>query len=300
MKALTGSRNRLTGTCFVLAAACLWGSMGIFVRRLTAWGWSSLQMVEVRSLITAAVMGLLVFFKDRSLLRVRLRDLWCFAGTGIVSITFFSYCYFRNIGVTSLSTAAILLYTSPIFVMLFSAVLFRERITGRKTAALIVAFAGCVLVSGGLSGGFSLSREGLLYGLGSGIGYALYSIFCRYALDRGYSSLTITVYTFLFASAGGAFLTDWGDTAALAAESAGAAGFLLLYAAVTTILPYLLYTQGLSRMETSQAAVIASVEPVVATLIGFAVFGETPTAAGFAGMALVLGAVVLLHLRAKA
>ena len=73
----------------------------------------------------------------------------------------------------SLSTAAILLYTAPTIVMLLSALFFKEKITPIKLAALVMAFAGCCLVSGLGQGENALSLGGLLFGLGSGVGYAL-------------------------------------------------------------------------------------------------------------------------------
>ena len=67
---------------------------------------------------------------------------------------------------------------------------------------------------------------------------------------------------------------------------------------VTAVLPYLLYTVGLSRMRASAAAIMASIEPVVATTAGALVFGEALTVPAFAGIALVLGAIVVLNAKA--
>ena len=61
------------------------------------------------------------------------------------------------------------------------------------------------------------------------------------------------------------------------------------------MLPYLLYTVGLSHMRASGAAIMASIEPVVATAAGALVFGEALTMPAFAGIALVLGAIVVLN-----
>ena len=84
--------------------------------------------------------------------------------------------------------------------------------------------------------------------------------------------------------------------AALEAHGFVLAGFLILYCIVTTVLPYLLYTAGLSMVENGPASVLASVEPVVATLLGLLVFGETPTVQALIGMCLVLLALTLLSI----
>ena len=116
----------------VILAGCLWGTMGIFVRHLNAIGLEAMEIVEARAVLTAAAMfAALVLFR-RDLLRVNIRDLWVFAGGGIVSVILFNFCYFQTIQRASLSTAAILLYTSPVFVLLLSVPLFGEKLTKKK------------------------------------------------------------------------------------------------------------------------------------------------------------------------
>ena len=93
----------------------------------------------------------LLFF-HRDMLRIHIKDLWCFIGTGVASITFFNYCYFKAVITTSLSVAAVLLYTAPAIVMILSAMLFGEALNIKKVVAIVMTFAGCVLVTGVLSG----------------------------------------------------------------------------------------------------------------------------------------------------
>lgn len=168
----------------VLLAGTLWGSMGLFVRKLNAVGLYALDIVQLRIAISLVLVGLYLLIFARDKLRVRLRDLWCFAGTGIVSLLLFSWCYFSGMQEASLSVMAVLLYTSPAFIVLLSVLLFRETLTRQKLLALVLTFAGCCLVSG-LGSGSAVSMKGLLLGLGSGFFYALYSIFSRYAIERG-------------------------------------------------------------------------------------------------------------------
>ncbi len=164
-------RFNMLPSAFIIAAGSLWGLMGVFVKWFDAFGIAAMPMTFLRALVTAAVMMLFMLIRHRQKLKIRLRDLWMFIGTGLCSIVFFNYCYFQTIMVTSLSVAAILLYTAPIFVMLISAVLFKERLTVRKLTALALAFGGCVLVTGVVTGG-SVSGGAILTGLGAGLGYA--------------------------------------------------------------------------------------------------------------------------------
>ena len=184
---------------FILLAGSMWGCTGLFNRHLSALGLSSQNIVLVRNLGACVVLVLIFLFYDRSLFRIRLRHLPIFLGTGLVSLLLFTLCYFRCQQVTDLSTAAILLYTAPTFVVVLSAILWREKITKRKLAALVIAFLGCCFASGILSGGLSVSRYGLLLGIGSGFFYSTYTIFSRYGLAH-YPPYTCTRYTFLWAS----------------------------------------------------------------------------------------------------
>lgn len=285
---------RKLATVFVILSGCLWGTMGLFVHALNAVGISAMQMVEIRAVATTVLLFLLLGIVRPALLKINLRHLWCFAGSGIVSVVFFNFCYFTTIENSSMSVAAVLLYTSPVFVMLLSRFLFKEALNAKKWIALALAVGGCVLVSGLLSGDAPLSLVGFLTGIGAGLGYALYSIFSRYAIQYGYSGWTITAYTFLFAAIGGALFTDFGGIIQPLCETPLATtGFFILFAAVTTLLPYLFYTTGLAHIENSKAAVIVSIEPVVASLLGLT-RGEYPSPITIVGIVCILGAVLLL------
>ena len=221
-------------TLSVVAAASLWGLMGIFVRHFSAAGLGSLETTEVRMLCGLVLVGLYLALFRRDKLRVRLRDLWCFVGTGIVSLLFFSWCYFQTMTLTSLAVAGVLLYTAPVFVMLLSALLFRERITPSKAAALLMAVAGCAL------------------------------------------------------------LCDWKMVGAAASVGPSFFWWVAAMGLLTAFAAYLLYTWGLERIESSRAAILASVEPVVAALVGIFLFHETVSLPAVAGIVLVLGAIVVL------
>ncbi|MGN1159941.1 MAG: DMT family transporter [Lachnospiraceae bacterium] len=284
-----------TAPIMIILAGTLWGSMGLFVRKLNAAGLHSMEIVSLRSVVTTLLMGIFLLCYRKELFKIRIRDLWCFVGTGVFSIVFFNYCYFKTMTFSSLSVAAVLLYTAPSFVMVFSFFLFGEKFTKTKVTALFLALAGCVLVTGILSDTRSLTVSGILTGLGAGIGYALYSVFCRYALERGYHTFTILFYTFFMASLGGIPLTDWRQIGNIAFTDPVRSGFVFVFAMVSTVLPYLLYTAGLQYVENGKASILASIEPVVATLVGIFLFRETLTWMGLTGMALVLLSIFICN-----
>lgn len=285
------------GPALIILAGIFWGSMGIFVRRLAGFGFSPIQIVCIRIVLAALVFCIIQLLRDPKGFRISPRDIPLFLGLGLGSILFFTVCYFTAITLMSLSTAAILLYTSPIWIMLMSLLFFRERLTGKKVLALMLAFGGCVLVSGISGGGLSLA--GFLVGLGAGVGYALYSILGTIALRR-YSPFTVTTWTFLIAAVGSLFISRPTDMAAIfsaAPSLTGLLGFSLLTAVVTAVIPFLAYTLGLRSVEASKAGILASVEPMVATLIGILVFSEPLTILSGLGVLLILTAVLVLNLK---
>jgi len=212
-----------------------------------------------------------------------------FAGTGVISLTFFSVCYFHTIIESGASVAVILLYTSPVFVLLLSALIFKEKITKFKIIALVLTFAGCILVSGA-GGENHLSLRGFLIGLCAGLGYALYSIFSRFALKK-YDSLTVTFYTFLFSSVSAVPLSN----AAAMIPLLNSTSVLLLcgIALVCTVLPYIFYTFGLTGLENSKAAIFVTVEPLVGTLVGILLWHEEITLFKACGILFIFTALLL-------
>jgi len=270
---------------YIISAAVCWGLIGLFVRTLAAQGFSSMQIVALRSLAAAICVTLPLLQSGSAALRIRLRDLRLFVGTGICSLVFFNYCYFNAMQQTSLAVAALLLYTAPVFVMLMSLLCFGEAFTRTKALALLLTFSGCACVTGVFGSSLTLTLSGLLYGLGSGFGYAL-----------KYSSLTITAYTFYLALAASWPLADF-DYQRLAAINLQAIGSTLGLGLLCAVLPYLLYTKGLEQIEAGQASILATIEPFVAAAVGVIFFAEALTPVKIIGMGLIFAAIAVLNIR---
>lgn len=278
----------------VLGAGFAWGFMGLFTRILADAGIGPAGSVAIRCGTGALCFLLFLLAKNVNQLRIQVRDLWCFVGTGVVSLLFFTYCYFNAIELMSLSAAAILLYTAPMIVVVLSAIFFRERITRPKVIAMVLAFAGCALVSG-VTGGVALTPTGLLFGLGAGFGYALYTIFSRFALQRGYSPTTINFYSCLFAASGAFLIWRPADAVSIMFSSASVFAWCVGLGVITCFVAYALYTYALTGLENGRAAVVCSIEPVVASVLGVVVFHEVMTVPMLAGVTLVLLAIAVLN-----
>jgi len=278
---------------FVIIASIMWGIIGLFVKALSSFGFSSLQIVAIRAIGSAVFLVIFFLFKDRNILKIDIKHSIYFIGTGIFSFIFFNWFYFYTISISSISVAVILMYTSPVFVMFFSVLLFKEKLTREKVISLFLTFVGCLLVTiFSQKTGQKISGIAILTGLGSGITFGLYSIFGRYALEK-YNPMTVTTYTFVFASIGIIPIANLREMLYIFqninAVYYGAAIILLC-----TVLPFLLYNKGLTYMEASRASIISTLEPVVATILGIIIFNEGITTPKAIGVLLVIFAVSML------
>jgi drug/metabolite transporter (DMT)-like permease len=279
---------------FIGAGASLWGIIGIFVTYLYEIGFTPTQVVAVRALSATIFLVIYVLFKNRQLLKINVSDSKYFVGTGIFSIVLFNWCLFSAIEETSISIASILLYTAPAFVTIFSRLLFKEALTTRKILALFITFIGCSFVIGILPNmDEPISLYGVILGLGSGLFYSLYSIFGKFALKK-YDSLTVTVYTFLFATI--AVIPFSGLWSVLPLFSGIKVWMYIIgLGFLSTMLPFIFYTKGLNTIESSRASIIATIEPVVASLMGFLIFHEKLNLWQYLGIVMVIAAVVIVQ-----
>lgn len=279
----------------ILLSGLLWGSLGTFITYLRQAGFSMMQLVFARAAVTTILLGLYILIKDRSKFRIRLRDAWIFIGTGLISFTLFTICNQIAMRLCSLSIAAALLYTSPAFIMIFSAFLFKERLTKRKITAIAITVFGCFLVSGILTPGAVVSLPGVAAGILSGLCYGLYSIFGRYGVEK-YDTLTVTFYTFLLVTFASLPFSALTTISGCISYASWVFPVLLLFGPVTCLIPYLTYTAGLAGTETGTAGILATIEPVVSTILSVLIFRETMNWQKVVGIILILSSVLIVNL----
>lgn len=282
----------------VMAGAALWGTTGVFVTQLNEAGFTPWEVVGIRLSFSAGLLLIFLLLFKRPLLYVKLRDLPFFIGTGIISIAFFNYFFFTVIESASISLAVVLLYTGPVFVAVISRFTFGEPFTRRKAAALVLMLLGCIFTVGLLpAGSLSVSGTTILFGVLSGFFYALYSIFGKYVSGR-YHALTITTYSMIF---GSLFLLPtsrlWEKAPLLTSGPVLLSG--LGIAGVATVFAYIFYTAGLRYIESGKAAILSTVEPVVAIILGLLLYQEVITLWQGIGMAFVIASVLLTVQRQK-
>lgn len=277
-----------------IIAGILWGSAGVFVRELQSFGMDGFTILSVRMALAVLLMLAGILVSRPTLLRIRLKDLWMFAGCGLLGILGLNYFYNEAVGEISLSLSAILLSMAPVFVIIMSAIVFKESITRRKIICLIAAFVGCAMASGIIEassgGGLTITARGVAMGILSGFFCALYGIFSKIAANKGYGIVTILFYSLLLSSIVLLPLTDWDVAMKFAAdEPVNNAAFSVCHSLCTSVMPYLFYSLALIYMENGKVSILAGGgEPLAAVVFGLLLFMEIPSAVNLLGLAVVI------------
>lgn len=282
----------------IVLGATFWGLIAFFVKGLTKYGFNSMEITAIRALSALIFLIILVLVKYRNEVNVQVKHLPLFIGTGIFSITFFNWCYFTAIEEMSISIAVILLYTAPMFVAVLSYFFLHESMNRKKILAIIGTIIGCAFVSGITDiSNSQITIFGLIVGLGSGLGYALYTIFSKIALKH-YSPFSITLYTFIMASS---FLIPFTQLWEKIDSFFHTEVFLysLGLGLFPTVGAYMLYTTGLKYVEGSTASMLATVEPIAAFLLGVFVYSEVLSSFQIIGALLIIISVLFVNYERK-
>src|ERR671917_1854575 len=237
----------MVGFLAVGVAASIWGTLGFFAKILYAEGVSFEALVAVRASVGWAAMLLFVLltWEVRSR-RVTGRDFLFLVPLGLVGIGAFYLLYFFTVRESTVGTAAILLYSSPAFVVVLARLFLKEALNAAKVLALLLTIGGIFLVAGAYDPvNLEVSPVVLLTGLLSGLTYGLYSIFGRPVAGRLDPSIILS-YALLF---GAALLvvTALPTLGTLAGLPAGSYALLFMLAVVHTTVGVALYTFGLGR-----------------------------------------------------
>ena len=248
---------------FPILSGIMWGSAGIFVRKLSELGLNSVSIVETRIIVAIIIIIAGLLCLDKKLLKIKLKDLWIFICAGIFSMLGLNLCYNFAINELTLSLSAVLLSLAPIFVLILASILFKEKLTLQKTVCAILALIG--------------------------------SIFSKIAMLKGYHSFTVTIYSLMAVGIALLPFTDWLKVwEIIQIDPAPMSGFLLLHSLLTSVLPYICFTVALNYVEAGKVAILASGEPIAAMLFGIFFYQEIPTILSLIGLFTVLFALGLL------
>lgn len=280
----------IRGYLYVLLAALMWGLIGPISKFIFAEGVTPLETAFWRAVFAWCMFAAHARFIGA--MSVKGRDVPSLVFFGVLCVSVFYGAYQLAVQDVGAALASVLLYTAPAWVALLSWLMLGERMSAVKIGAVSMTLAGVWLVSAGPgmpSGGVDITLLGILFGLTSGFTYALYYIFGKLYLGR-YATPTLFLYALPL---GAALLFPFVD---FAPKTPRAWFFLFILAACSTYGAYSVYYRGLQRLEATRAAVVATLEPVMAALLAYLWWDEELGLMGYMGSALIIGAVFVIIL----
>jgi drug/metabolite transporter (DMT)-like permease len=291
------------GYLMVAVAATLFAVNGTVSKVVLGSGLSSLELTQIRS--TGAALGfvafLLVFARTR--LRVGRREVLFLVVFGIMGIGFVQLLYFVAIDHLPVGVALLIQFLGPLFVALFARFVYHEHIRRRIWVALVLCIAGLSVVVEFWSG-LAFSTIGITAALGAAFALAAYILMAE--RERKHRDpVSLSFYGFLFAALFWAIISPlwqfpWdvlGDTVSLQGnlEEYTAPVWLLVgfVVVIGTMITFTLLTGALRHIPATRASIVATLEPVVATVVAWAWLGESFGTAQLVGGAVVLAGILL-------
>ncbi len=278
--------QKILGFTLVVISAVAYGAMPILARFAYAGGADPLTVLFLRfalaGLIMLAIMafGRMPFPRGRTLLNLILLGITCYVGQAI--------CYFTALTLADASLVALLLYLYPVIVTVFSVIFFKERMTWVKGSALTLALIGAALIAGFGGGGKPL---GIVLGIAAPLIYSI-SILAGAKILK--STPAVPASAVIMSSAGVVFagiVAVRGPQFPVTPSGWLASVGLAVVAGVVAIGAFWM---GLERVGPSNAALVSTLEPVVAVALAALLLGERLTPLNWVGGGLILGAVILL------
>ncbi|WP_297064180.1 EamA family transporter [Thermococcus sp.] len=274
------------GYILIFLSASMWGTLGIFATYIYRYGVDSFTMVFWRVLFALMILGtyISIFLRESPFTR---ENLIFYAIYGLVGVFAFYTLYFYTVKISSVGFAVLLVYTAPAFSVILGRLIFKELITTEKAIALAMVLVGVLLVAGNVD--FNVNKVAILTGIATGFTYSLYGVLAKFGVrnERPERVLFMTLFFGLL------FLVPFSKFSI----PSGAVPYVLGLAFFPTFLGYTLYNHALKEVEVSRASIVATIEPVVAIVLAYVLFGEELTPLQLLGGVLIIGASILVHVR---
>lgn len=263
------ARQSWIGTIQIITAAVCWGTLGIFSTYLNQIGFSGWQITILR-IVTAAFIILVMLPKLwPHLIKLRRKQWLGLALQSLIGVLGMSVCYFFAVIYVGAGPAVALLYTAPVFSLLFSAFLLDESITRQSALLALMAVFGVGLT---MLGEQAQVNWGILLGLLAGVCYSLYGVLGKRAMHDAHPA-PLVFFTSIIISAGVLLLLPetyqtYGRLLSLPLHTWGYALGLSL---IGTVMPFALYMKALEKLPATRASVFTIFEPLTAIALALAI-----------------------------
>jgi len=178
----------------ICGASIIWGTMGIFGKFAFEFGISPTTLIALRLLISSLTISIPVVLLKKNLLKIKRIHVFHFLALGVLATAFQRIAYFYSIDLTTVTVAAILFYTYPILVTIYSSLFLKEKITSFTVFSIILAFSGVALVVRTYDiSQLGISLFGVVSGVLSSILFVLY-FFITKKLRTNYTNWTLILY----------------------------------------------------------------------------------------------------------
>lgn len=285
--------RRTIGTLLCVGSACSYGATGIFGKLAYDEGLSVSGLLAGRFTIAAAVMWVLVAMLGPDV-RPSGRGVAAGIGLGLVVYAAQTGLFFWALTRLDAALAVLLVYVAPVLVAVGAVAFGRERLTIAQLVALPVALGGTGLVAAG-NGIGSVDGVGVLLAFGCAVAFAAYMLLSHAVVGRMHPvALSASVCTGCAIS----FTIGAAASGGLPAAATGR-GWLLIVALafLSTVVAITALAAGTARVGPSTATILSTFEPVVATILAFAVLDERLTPVQGLGGVLVLASVAIVGVR---
>jgi drug/metabolite transporter (DMT)-like permease len=266
-----GANDRAVGRAQILLSTVSFGAIGTFAKLGYGAGVDAPQLLALRFLVAAAALWAYFLTFKRGAVRVSVRELAACAALGLAGYSVFATLSFKALESTSATTAGLLFFSYPAFVVALGWLVNRRRPETRILAGGGVTLAGIFIgVFGSLSS--ATLGAGALFAVGGAVCYAAYVIASGRLLN-GTRPDTVALYVTSFAAAG--FWLMGGPRAAhLAAVTPAGWAAVLMLALVSTVMALLAFFSGLEKLGSAEASQIGTFELVVSLSLAALVLGE--------------------------
>lgn len=289
---MTNQSESTKSKLMFLTAMFIFGSIGIF-RRYIPLPSGTIAMCRgfIGVLFLLAAMMVLRKKFSKTAIKANLMVL-CISG----ALIGFNWIFlFEAYNYTTVATATLCYYMAPVFVILMSPIVLKEKLTGKKLICAMVALAGMVLVSGVLEVGVSGLAElrGILFGLVAGLLYGNIMLLNKKLHDiEGYDKSLVQLFMAALVLVPYVLLVEW-DAVVAVSWTPLVVIMLLIVGMIHTGFAYTIYFGAMGGMKAQTIALYSYLDPIIAVILSAVLLHESLSIAGWIGAVLIIGATAI-------